>query len=346
MSRENPPDLPGSPGSTIADQAVLIGETLTDFRVDPDSFFQQFDLKVSGTVSPFTRFPATMMAEVWNQAEIACNNPGFRRQAFSHLGPQFYHLLPAALISSNNLVDAIMIMARYSQVISEAAVVKIEEREDHVSVIVSESRKQKSPAALDILKRYVFSLPSYFSSASDSAVTLKFTAAESEVDQQLWGDMNSMMEFDANVDAVCFDKELLRGCECRDETDNRKLLGYLDSYIISLRRSEQYRLSLGLQIQSLLEEGKVSLRELARINHVSPRSLQRKLGKSGTSFKMETSAIRCQKANEYLSDSNLSITSIAHLLAYSDGSHFANDFRNITGMAPRDYRLQCEFKQL
>nr|WP_283092714.1 helix-turn-helix transcriptional regulator [Acetobacter thailandicus] len=47
---------------------------------------------------------------------------------------------------------------------------------------------------------------------------------------------------------------------------------------------------------------------------------------------------RVQKASEMLRKTNLSIIEIALEIGYDNPSHFAQVFRRVTGVSPRDYR--------
>ena len=65
-------------------------------------------------------------------------------------------------------------------------------------------------------------------------------------------------------------------------------------------------------------------------------------------FKKETGTVlsdhiisrRMNMARKLLEDTNDRIADIAHTLGYNHFSHFARQFRNITGMTPQEYRMK------
>lgn len=82
-----------------------------------------------------------------------------------------------------------------------------------------------------------------------------------------------------------------------------------------------------------------SLEETARALSLSSRSLRRRLDEEGSSFREILEEIRMEEADRLLSDEELTITEIAHRLAYSDSGNFSRAYRRSRGMSPREARL-------
>jgi len=90
---------------------------------------------------------------------------------------------------------------------------------------------------------------------------------------------------------------------------------------------------------------KISLKELAHQVNYSQfhfiRIFQKETGK--TPFEYLT-AIRVEKAREFLSTTNQSITDICLQCGFQNSSHFANFFKVHTGMSPSEFRLSLNKK--
>ena len=81
--------------------------------------------------------------------------------------------------------------------------------------------------------------------------------------------------------------------------------------------------------------------------HISDRTLRRRLQEESTSFKEILNEVRMTMAQEYLSNTTLSIQEIAYLLEYSEASNFHRAFKNWCNKTPNDYRDSLiENKQL
>jgi AraC-like DNA-binding protein len=92
------------------------------------------------------------------------------------------------------------------------------------------------------------------------------------------------------------------------------------------------------QLAGLLRDGAASLERLAELNHVSPRTLQRQLGRAGTRYQTLLDETRHMLARDYLADPRLELAEIAQLLGFSEQSAFTRAFRHWTGEPPERWR--------
>jgi len=83
------------------------------------------------------------------------------------------------------------------------------------------------------------------------------------------------------------------------------------------------------------------LAEIAASQHISSRTLIRRLKAGGTSYKAIVEDVRRTLASDYLLHSGMSVASIAFRLAYHDPSNFGRAFRTWFGMSPGRYRSQA-----
>jgi AraC-like DNA-binding protein len=84
--------------------------------------------------------------------------------------------------------------------------------------------------------------------------------------------------------------------------------------------------------------GTLSLVDASRSLGLAPRSLQRRLLASGTSFEAEVDAWRRRLARAHLADTALPVGIISRSLGYGDPAHFIRAFRRWEGVAPLAYR--------
>src|SRR6266849_6551672 len=79
---------------------------------------------------------------------------------------------------------------------------------------------------------------------------------------------------------------------------------------------------------------------LARRLATTPRTLQRRLARAGTSFDALRDDARKQAAELYLADTTLTITEVAYLLGYSEPTAFHRAFKRWRGTTPQAFRLR------
>jgi AraC-like DNA-binding protein len=80
------------------------------------------------------------------------------------------------------------------------------------------------------------------------------------------------------------------------------------------------------------------LAEIAASQHVSPRTLIRRLKRGATSYQAILDDVRKTLARDYLLNSDMSVARIAWRLGYQDPSNFSRAFRRWYGASPRGYR--------
>lgn len=91
----------------------------------------------------------------------------------------------------------------------------------------------------------------------------------------------------------------------------------------------------------MLPSGQTTVDDLASRLLVSRRTLQRRLGDEGTSYKTILTKVREELARHYITKSELPYTQISFLLGYEDPNSFFRAFHGWTGATPDSIRAQA-----
>lgn len=91
-------------------------------------------------------------------------------------------------------------------------------------------------------------------------------------------------------------------------------------------------------IQDRLTGQRPSIDVIAQALHMSPRTMQRRLQESGSSYQRVLDEARHQMARYYLSNSVLELNEAAYLLGFEDPNSFGRAFRAWEGVPPSDWR--------
>lgn len=86
------------------------------------------------------------------------------------------------------------------------------------------------------------------------------------------------------------------------------------------------------------DRGFRSLDEVAKVIHVSPRTLKRQLAARGTSYSSLLDELRRERATMLVRAGELTVDEVAFRLGYSDAANFIRAFRRWTGMTPKAFR--------
>lgn len=158
--------------------------------------------------------------------------------------------------------------------------------------------------------------------------------------QEVESVFHATVEFDAPVHGLSFPADWLeRPCALADEGMHRYLIR---------RCEDDLRNTLGLMPvamsvrQALLSRpGRLpTLSQVAAIQHVSPRTLIRRLKRSGTSYQEILDEVRQTQAKDSLRYSTLSITELSQRLGYRDPANFSRAFKRWFGRSPTAFREQ------
>jgi len=107
-----------------------------------------------------------------------------------------------------------------------------------------------------------------------------------------------------------------------------------------LPRQETIVMQVRKLVAELVRDGEPTIESVCSQLCCSPRTLQRRLGIAGTSFRREVNMVRNELAKSYLEDVGITLTDIALLLGYSEHSAFTRAFRRRNGCTPQQVREQ------
>jgi AraC-like DNA-binding protein len=93
-------------------------------------------------------------------------------------------------------------------------------------------------------------------------------------------------------------------------------------------------------LSSQLTAGDLRIDVVARRLATTPRTLQRRLSRAGTSFEVLCDDARKEAAQTYLADTTLSIAEVTYLLGYSEPTAFHRAFRRWHGTTPHAFRTR------
>ena len=83
-----------------------------------------------------------------------------------------------------------------------------------------------------------------------------------------------------------------------------------------------------------------TLNVTARMLHMTPRTLHRKLVAEGSSYREQLEAVRHTLALEHVKSGRFSMDEIAYRLGYTDLANFRRAFKRWESMPPSAYRTQ------
>lgn len=147
------------------------------------------------------------------------------------------------------------------------------------------------------------------------------------------------IQFDADLDAIFFNKDLLTlPLPTRDDSMHEMLSKYLTS--LHLSGSSDFRELVASMIQKNLSVGRSDIDALALRMPYKTRTIQKKLQDIDTSYKEILNDTRFELAENLMQNSDNPLTYIAQKLCFQDLSSFSKAFKNRYGISPREWKKQ------
>jgi len=145
------------------------------------------------------------------------------------------------------------------------------------------------------------------------------------------------LSFDQDRNAVRIQADVLaRPLAAADERSRRMLSAVLEGRQVRTPAAALSRIEG--TIRAMLPFSDCTLGDVARTIATSPRTLQRQLAESGTTFQKLRDQVRADLALKYLRQSTLRFAEISEILGFAEPSVFSRSFRRWHGATPRDAR--------
>jgi AraC-like DNA-binding protein len=294
-----------------------------------------FDIK--SLDGPTVRCPLTQTARLWRIAVSATGDPAFGIKVASHIKQTTFHALGYGLSASSTLKEAFERVQRYCHVASDAIEYEFSRsnREYH---FVIEPADEVADESVDALVAAYLRMCRSLIGHDYSPLRIEFRRmppARVEDFQRL---LRAPLQFGAARTRLVFDAEAI---ERPLDGGNPELARHHDAIALQyLSRIERDNLQARVRevLTRRLADGEPSQEDVAELLHMSARTLQRKLGEGGATYKEILDETRRVLALAYLSAPRHTVSDVTYLLGFSAGSSFTRAFRRWTGQSPSDWR--------
>lgn len=127
---------------------------------------------------------------------------------------------------------------------------------------------------------------------------------------------------------------------------NSSLYGQLSKQIQALEdeyeRQEDFCSKIKLLIEQRVHTVNCTQTEIASVLSMHPKALQRELNFRGANFRELKAEVRLDMAERYLKDSEISLTTVADILGFSELSSFSNAFKTRHRLSPAEWRKKVK----
>lgn len=321
----------------------LIGLRLIELHgINPQGFAQQVGIASIELPDARTRLPSSLLDLAFEKASSLIPDPAFALRSAECWHPSNLGTLGYAWLSSGSLRTALKRMARYTRVIGQRMSARCADDDQGLRFIYDHGRGEtlvgQTMADYSLALIVDMCRTNFGPALTLESVSLRRPDPKNPKPYEDF--FSCPIRFGAAEDGFVLERHI---ADRPLPTSNHELATTFDA-ILTGQLAELNTGDLAHRCRAhLLQEltsGEPSEEELARALGMSRRTLQRKLGELGLTYKGVLEKTRHDLALRYLDDPTKSVTDVTFLLGFSEQSAFSRAFKRWNGNAPTAYRTE------
>lgn len=328
--------------SSASASAVAVYQYLESKSCDVGKIFSDAGIDFQEINNPSVRVPFDNFELLIRLAIKATDDPGIALQIGEYVHPTSYYPVGISFLSSRTIDEFCRRAQRYSSIYSTNYKI------DYISEGNTAWLVNTPVAALR------HSDVGYVSIEGWAVVMLRFIRYMYKPDYHpalvrlttpCAGDLQAYeqhfgctVEFEADRNGICFAEEDLHIVLPAANAD----LARQSDQVVMEFLNKMGRLDLLGQVHAkiidLLPSGRCTMEKVAEAMYMSSRKLHNKLTEANCRFQEVLDDTRRELAEQYMEQSDISVSEIAYMLGFSDCSNFSRSFKRWTGKSPSAYR--------
>lgn len=325
----------------LARSALLLLDYAVRQGLDRTLLMKHAGLESNSLADPDSRISAASMLKLWRAVIEGLNDPYLGLHIGTSIKTIELGLVGYTMYYSGDLTGAFRRFARYGKILSEAVQFKIVETNEQAKLIW-----QAHPSLVTLRHpvecgvAIVVSIARELTKTDLVPISVDLPSPRPEVRTAYRSAYHCPVLFGQPDASVTLSRQQMTlPIKASDPT----LVGYLDELAAKTiaplgEHGETMTSSVRRLLWSRLPSGRIDLSQVAADMDVGERTLQRRLGKEGTSFSGVLDNLRRDLSHELLVDRKLAVSEVAFLLGYSEPSAFQRAFRRWRGVSPRRFR--------
>ncbi|MGB9331558.1 MAG: AraC family transcriptional regulator ligand-binding domain-containing protein, partial [Steroidobacteraceae bacterium] len=291
----------GGQNSILATWVKAFGRALDAAGCDGSALLAEAGFELKDFAGPDARCPLAKTEQLWRVALKATGDPAFGVKLAKHFPHTTFHALGYGLSASSTLKEAFERVQRYSHVVSDAMAYRFYASGSEYHFVMeplTEVRAESVDALVGMYLRMCRSLIGRDFSPLGIELRRPRPAVLDDF-ERLW---RAPLRFNSELNRLRFDRDSM---ERLLDSANPELARLSDAISARyLARIERHNIEARVRtvLTRRLQQSEPTQDEVAEILNVSARTLQRKLGDCGTSFKEILDETRHALALAYLSE--------------------------------------------
>jgi AraC-like DNA-binding protein len=331
--------------STLANWVKAICRAADAAGCDSAALLEQAGINLRALDSPTARCPLNHSLNLWRIAVAATGDPAFGIKVASHVRPTTFHALSYGISASSTLREAFERAQRYRHLGTDAVEYRFQQVGSEYHMIV-DPVADLPDETIDAIVGSFLRMCRSLAGREYSPLRIEFRRPRPAKIDDFQSVLRTPLIFDAPETRMVFDRDSI---ERPLDGGNPELARHNDAialqYLSQLER-DNIQARVCEVLTHRLAQGEPSQEQVAEMLNMSSRTLQRKLGDAGITYKEVLNETRHTLALAYLSAPRHTVSDVTFLLGFSAGSCFTRAFRRWTGQSPSAWRSNSAARRL
>jgi len=275
----------------------------------------------------------------WHAVETVCHDPSLGLRLGDGTRTEIYDMVTAAALHAGTLGKALDKLARYKRLTCpEDVVVELGRDEAAVSMCWMLAEGHTPRLLVDAMFASNFALAERGTGRALHLRRIELTRRPAE-GALLHAHFRCELRFNAPQDRIIYQRaDLELPFVTQDEGHLASLLPLLEGSLREQTAATPLRDRVWNVLSRGMRGGHLRMSQVADLMHLSPRTLQRRLGEAGTTYQQVLDQVRHHLARHLLDATDLDVGEIAFLLGFEELNSFNRAFRRWEGATPARWR--------
>jgi len=327
---------------------AILAAFAQEFNIEMAPILSKYQLTTESINTPGAMIAANQYTQLMLDVDTAVKNHDFWFYFGKQLDFPAYGVLGQALQSCENIQQAIMLLAKYYQLLSCGSELTCDRLDDFLCINIYRQTGIESRESIirsEILVTTIINGMSALLPDGGAELKFEFDYKKPTYHGSYYKNLNRKCRFSADQSKILIPSQYLK-LNCPHP--NPVMLKILTQQLDLLLSQQQGPKSITAKVRTLIAKipgNYPTLDDISQKIGMSPRTLSRRLKENNTTFQLLINEVKCQRASHYLQASNLPIEEIATLMGFNDSSSFRRAFTRWTGMIPTLFRKEKRLKQ-
>jgi AraC-like DNA-binding protein len=321
--------------------SMLVLQYAESRQVEPNAVMHGTGLSSADLEDDDTWISYRQATQIIDNALRLTDNPALGLEVGAREELDAFGILGYAMLSSSTLAEALEVGEKYQRTAQTLCDVKLEEGDGHMAIKAAPHfvlPTHQYRFAIEELFSGIMNIIRIFSGKAIGPDEVHLAYAEPDYTEAYLQFFSCPVVFDSLENSMVLSRKVLELPIMQANKFNARMSEKLCQEIMHKYIGEEGLTTrirhIILQVPGEFPDEEAVAAELA----LSARSLRRKLGELGTSYRNLREQVRSDLAQQYLRNSSLSVDQVAYLLGYTETTNFRRAFKRWLGVSPREYR--------